>query len=213
MSRSELALGLSGDGAWVVEVSGTEPYTATPHPWAADNDSDGLDDAEELEAGTDPNLADTDGDELEGTSGSDAHEQEVGRDPLRKDQRVSVTYDSLNIGASCDDGTEANVEIYGSLYIDFPGGGRVTYTCSNCCQRGSCAASANNTATFVLAEGASFTLSTNTWTETDSFWDDGWGSFSQAFPYPVASESQSRLDFTGGDDCDAFWVYYHVEVD
>lgn len=64
-----------GDG-----ISDADEEAAGTNPNSADSDGDGLNDAEEAEAGTDPNNSDSDGDGL-----SDSNELEAGADPNNAD--------------------------------------------------------------------------------------------------------------------------------
>jgi hypothetical protein len=64
-----------GDG-----ISDADEEAAGTNPNSADSDNDGLSDSEEVEAGTDPNNSDSDGDGL-----SDGNEAEAGADPNNAD--------------------------------------------------------------------------------------------------------------------------------
>lgn len=72
-----------GDG-----VGNADEIAANTDPDSADTDEDGLDDGEEAERGTDPTIADTDDDGI-----SDSEEVELGADPLNLDSDGDTLYD------------------------------------------------------------------------------------------------------------------------
>ncbi|NLE61711.1 MAG: Ig-like domain-containing protein, partial [Planctomycetes bacterium] len=158
---------------WTVSVFGQAPAAVYSKAWSADFDLDGLNDSQELAYGTDPNNADTDGDGLPSLAGSDAYEISVGRNPLRKDQRITFSYNAVVVNNICGDPGDS-AEWHGRLYLTYPltGGGSTTaelYKCTNCCQvngSGECGISPSQS--FVLYEGQSFTAHSNTWWECDS---------------------------------------------
>lgn len=211
---------------WTVSVFGQAPVAVYSKPWSADFDLDNLNDSEELAQGTDPNNSDTDGDGLTTLDGSDSYEISVGRNPLRKDQKVTFSYNAVVVNNICGDAGDS-AEWHGKLYLTYPlaGGGSTTaelYMCTNCCRvngSGQCAISPSRS--FVLYEGQSFTASSNTWWECDSLagssrcdssdWspdndgiepdDDNAGSFSQIFNFPASPAASVQINMSGGSDC------------
>lgn len=80
---------------WVVSVVNRTPYRTYSHPLNADADLDSLVDGEEFAAGSDPTLANTDGDKR-----NDAEDINGGFNPLQADVRVVVKLRSIFVEES-----------------------------------------------------------------------------------------------------------------
>ncbi|HMB37808.1 MAG TPA: hypothetical protein VKO85_01935 [Wenzhouxiangellaceae bacterium] len=94
---------------WIVRVVGEAPYRVFSDPTQADEDFDTLVDGDERTAGgtgSDPAIADTDGDDR-----SDAEEVAGSTNPLAEDFRVTVRYHRLNISRDCDTGNRGAGDI------------------------------------------------------------------------------------------------------
>lgn len=194
--------------SWTVTVFGQNPYSAFSLPYSSDADGDGLNDGQELTHGTDPNKADTDGDAITGVSGLDGTEITLGRNPLRKDEKVTFNYTKVIVVDNCEGTSGTSGEFYGKLYLTYPGNTTASevYDCQNCCQvndTGECSKNVINS--FILAEGQSFTASSDQWYEDDGSCGpacapDINGSFTQSYNYPVTATS-GKYDLSGPDNC------------
>ena len=103
---------------WIVRVTGQEPYRVFSDPTQADADFDTLVDGDERNAGgtgTDPALADTDGD-----GRSDREEIASSTNPLAEDIRVTVRYHRLTIIDDCDSPTSQAGDFLFSLGVNTP---------------------------------------------------------------------------------------------
>lgn len=103
----------------VVEVSGAAPVEVFSDPLKADEDLDGLRDAGELAAGTNPKLFDTDGDN---PSIGDRREILLGTNPLTRDRKVTITVTRTQLEANGnvtdnEPGGEDEVEIFGTISV------------------------------------------------------------------------------------------------
>jgi len=103
---------------WVVRVNGEAPYRVFSDPTQADEDFDTLVDGDERNAGgsgSDPAIADTDGD-----SRSDAAEVADSTDPLAEDFQVTVRYHRLTIVADCDSPGSQAGDFFFDLGVNTP---------------------------------------------------------------------------------------------
>lgn len=82
----------------LVQVAGEAAYLVASDPLVFDSDQDGLSDGEEQTLGTDPTKADTDGDTtLDLVERDQADDQGKHRNPLARDQRVTISWDGFGI--------------------------------------------------------------------------------------------------------------------
>ncbi len=187
---------------WFVQVVGQQQREVFSSPFVADQDADGFNDAQELAAGTDPALNDTDGD---GTG--DSVEAGRSRNPLQADQRITFTYNNIQIVDDCDGSTVGipGIELEGGpLFLQQPSGTPetlVSFTdcngefCGSCPETGGTFEFADVTRTFIVAQGgAGFTASSGLFRDRDgdciTFIGDDIGSFSQSYSYPVTGGAQ-----------------------
>lgn len=207
----ELELGSAQSSDWWIRVTGGAPYLAKPLPWAADADGDGLNDAAEYAAKTDPNAYDTDGDTLPGVRGDDGYEvSEPRRDPLTKDQGISIRYTSVDSFDTCGD-AGAEAEWRGHLYYSLPDAETTALTCNFCDWGVATHAISGDAKELTLSEAVSFRLRSDAWTEDDAWpnGDDSVGSFSQTFTYPVETGG-GHLSFSGGECAGSLQVNYEI---
>lgn len=97
---------------WIVRVYGAAPYRVWSDPTQADADFDGLFDGDERAQGSDPNLADTDGDKRD-----DRIEFDNQTNPLRVDFRITVLWQWLFIEHDAD--TDSDGFGAGDIEFDF----------------------------------------------------------------------------------------------
>lgn len=190
----------------VIQVNGESPYAVKSDPTIPDVDADGLVDGDEAAAGTDPTEADTDGD---GTH--DAREPALSLNPLVADQRVQVSYTSIDVIGTCESFPEGslqndvsgNGEFSGTLSIEFPDGTTIDQITLN---RASLAI--NQTYTYdadqlltVVKGGTGFRLFSSTIEEYDTgiIHVDLGSINSESHNYPVTSDSRSQTVGTSSD--------------
>ncbi|MCO6436694.1 MAG: hypothetical protein J5J06_06355 [Phycisphaerae bacterium] len=171
------------NSSWNVTVYGGSPVAVMSDPLNADMDGDGLNDSAERTAMTDPNDPDTDDDGRQ-----DGAELTAMLDPLRKDKRINVTLVDIDVVDDCDDTSLEGLELKGVFTIEEPDGSTVTFrtfdceaekgACgvSNCCMsEGDASACPGESFTvgvgsgnFVLKDGESFVLESNSLIDIDS---------------------------------------------
>ncbi len=201
---------------WTVTVgqTSTEVYS---DPLKADGDLDGLNDAQELTRLTNPNNANTDGD-----NANDGYEVNTrGTNPLVPDQRVVFTYTTMTATSSCDTvaGFTSHLEFHGNIFVTGPTGStdisynfpcrgdRSTIDTTNPPQGYTLPAnvSISRSVTYILGAGQSFSVSSDTFQEHDDVTCDVHGLDSSmgtmtatSYTYPVTSQNPS---YTIGSSC------------
>lgn len=145
---------------WSVTVYNGSTKQVFSDPRYADHDSDGLNDLQELQNGTDPEDGDTDDDNR-----NDGAEIAATLNPLRRDKRISVTLTNIDVVGDCDDPSLEGLEIEGGFQITKPGGGDVTlYTFECTDEEGACGVRdccKSEDASEVACEGEDFVLNVN----------------------------------------------------
>jgi hypothetical protein len=206
---------------WSVSVFG-QPTVNDIHsdPFKADADNDGLNDLAELNAGTDPNNDDTDGDKIAvgGNTANDGYELNTrGTNPLKPDEKVTVTLTNLVINGDCDGSAVGipGIELEnGGIYLTKPDGSLVTlkaeYGCSDeyagGVESGTYETYSGVTQTFIMETGGSFTIYSGTFRDHDNLtcgthdFDDDVGSFNNPFTYPSVTGNQA-FTVTADSDC------------
>ena len=100
---------------WIVRVVGKDPYRVFSNPLEADGDFDRLADGDERANGSDPGMANTDGDIRD-----DYEEVLAGSRPWVKDFLVTVNFHSLVVDYDCDDGKNTG-DFYIQALVNIPG--------------------------------------------------------------------------------------------
>jgi hypothetical protein len=222
---------------WVVDTHESDPYSVLSDPTNADVDNDLLTDLQEWKGAdndaaigadaTDPNNADTDGDNgSNGVDGKDGYERLHMRSAVRKDVRVSFQYTGVEVIDDCEDNRSDPGEFYGKLYLLLPNTTtrQEEYDCQNCCRpgvegdyTGTCDISTLVTVKiFTLNNGESFTASSNEWSEDDDG-DDYPGSFTVTYSFGGVTSGASSIDLTppstevGDDECIAIHWFISLE--
>lgn len=89
---------------WQVSVDDGQPTTVTTDPLIdQDTDADGFDDYDEYVNRTNPDAWDTDGD-----GKNDKDELALGRSPIYKDRKITVTFNNIYSSGYCDSGNDGN---------------------------------------------------------------------------------------------------------
>jgi hypothetical protein len=203
LSREWFVNAIGPDGAAL------DPVKVSSKPYRADDDGDGLKDAEEFAKLTNPSGADSDTD---GTDDGDEtvtcfdHDNnsatdELCRDPLTADRLLVFKYVSFQTVFDCDDSPDDGAEVESSeadpLGLTLPDGSQATADVPGI--RDECAGEGVGTLaetitlsferTFLLRVGQSFTArSRGTWNECDAGGRDPLGSFSTNFAYLDVAE-------------------------
>lgn len=197
---------------WTVQVA--SPYAVFSKPYAADFDNDGLNDARELLATSDPNDANTDKD-----NATDGYEVNVrGTSPVTPQKRVRFTVANISIASACNeagDGFNDHIEFEGKLLLTAPSGSQSTIYDKGCVpEEGDCCSSAptvpatfsvNSAHTYIMTPGQSFRLHSSGLAEHDDLGcgihslDDSFGSVDQSFSYDSLSGGNQGIASSGGD--------------
>lgn len=161
-----------------VQVFGATPYNVFSDPTIADADNDGLVDSGEAASFTDPTKFDTDGDNM---GISDSREIALGTNPLRRDQKVRVTLNSVQLlnftRIDESDPLDKTLEIIGQLLVSYGPNSTNAITFEfNSDMRNNDTVSLNNVyADIVLNEGDTLRLQSSGFYDDDPNQDDFFG--------------------------------------
>ncbi|MEX2535084.1 MAG: hypothetical protein WD273_05730 [Trueperaceae bacterium] len=190
--------------SWTVTPYGQTGYSVSPDPTQADGDNDGLNDAEELSARTDPDNDNTDGD---GTlDGDDSY-------PLRGNITAGFQYTSVTVDGDCDDGSGGTTDWQGVLRFQHPSGTVETVWdlerpedggdgIIDNVDEGSTVNLSGRSYTFDLLDGQSFGVSSSAIED----WDGGsanenLGSYTYSYAYGGSIAGSHSAVLNGGDNC------------
>ncbi len=173
---------------WTVRVAGQAPYDVTSSPTEADRDRDNLDDGEELALGTDPSNWDTDGDGIQ---------DDVDGVSTGNGKTVTFTFVSHAVGEDdCEPAPDCG-DFSWSFTVTHPGGSQ-TFTVgeTNLCNNGSKTFSSNESITFTLRPGESFSFNGSVREDDPSGnADERWTIAARSFTFAQV-ESITSQDFT-----------------
>ncbi len=206
---------------WLVRVFAQADREVRSDPFLADKDQDGLNDSQERFYGTDPENSDTDGDRaaVGGNTANDGYEVLTRHtNPLKPDERVTVTLTNVYINGDCDGNAVGlpGIELEGGgVYLIRPDGTTVTLDTEFGCMAeysGSVETGVRhtygsaNSASFVLEIGQSYRVYSGTFKDHDDLGcgvhtlDDTIGSFDETFTYP-SIRGNYAFTVTADSDC------------
>ncbi|MCA9092620.1 MAG: hypothetical protein KDA68_03985 [Planctomycetaceae bacterium] len=203
----------------IVKVAGKADEAVFSDPEIADFDLDGLVDGEEEGYGTNPNNADTDGDN---PGVNDAREIALGTNPLKADQKVRITIISIVMAGTVSDAA-GGLDLWGTIYVGFEGSLQTVKSYSEEEVDTGYSLTLNSTFDFTLMSGDAFVLkTTNFFDNDDAGTDDGiadagddlFTDASVSFTYQVAAATgtlESVGDAQTGTDV-KLQVNYKVEI-
>lgn len=194
----------------IVSVFGQASISVFSDPLIADVDLDGLVDGDELTYGTNPLLADTDGDN---PGINDAREIALGTNPLKPDQAVRITILSVVMAGTVSDAA-GGLDIFGTIYVGREGALQTVKTYSDTEMDTGFSENINLSFDFTLVDGDAFSLKTSGFYDDDTTGDDLFTDATVTFTYQVSATTatlESLGDSATGTDV-KLQVNYKIEI-